>query len=158
MDAVLGQGYDKGTGTKGKSWGKGQGQKGGSWGKGKGAYGCEDDGWNNWSPQMLLKIVPAVDPEGFSAPRKPAAKKAAPHHQTQVETRNRFSHLPTVAESNEDIPLNLCEGEPYPALKACTQEAKAKEEIKTALAVIPSPVPQAFEASACLSPLSGKRV
>ena len=86
MDAVLGPGYDKGKGTRGKSWGKGQGQKGGSWGKGKGAYGCEDDswndGWNNWSPQMMLNIVPAVDQEGFSAPRKPAPQKAAPHHQT----------------------------------------------------------------------------
>ena len=61
MDALLGQGYDKGKGTKGKSWGKGQ--KGGSWGKGKGAYYCEDDSWNTWTPQMLLslrKVVPEV--------------------------------------------------------------------------------------------------
>ena len=33
MEAVFGQGYDKGKGPKGKSYGKG---KGGSYGKGKG--------------------------------------------------------------------------------------------------------------------------
>ena len=105
MDALLGQGYDKGKGTEGKSLGKGQ--KGGSWGKGKVAYYCEDDGWNNWAPQMLLNIVPALDPDGFSAPKKPAAKRAISHHQTQVGTRNRFSHLPASKdeEPNEDILL-----------------------------------------------------
>ena len=43
MEAVLGQGYDKGKGKKGKPWGKGQ--KGGYYGKGKGGpYSFEDDG------------------------------------------------------------------------------------------------------------------
>ncbi len=76
MDAVLGQGYDKGTGTKGKSWGKGQGQKGGSWGKGKGAYYCHDDGWNNWTPQMLLKIVPALDPDWVFGPEEARSEES----------------------------------------------------------------------------------
>ncbi len=138
MDALLGQGYDKGKGTEGKSWGKGQ--KCGSWSKGQGAYYFEDDGWNNWAPQMLLKIVPDVDPEGFSAPRKPIAKRAISHDQTLVETRNRFSHVPASQdeEPNEDIPfqINVLVGEPHPALKACIQEAKATGETNTASAAV----------------------
>ena len=44
MDVLMGPGFDKGKGSKGKSWGTG---KGGSCGKGKGAYHVEDEnGWN----------------------------------------------------------------------------------------------------------------
>ena len=153
MHALLGRGDDKGKGMNGKFWGKGQ--KGSSWVKGKGAYYCEDDGWNNWAPQQLLKIVPVVDPVGFAAPKKPAAKSAISHHQAPVETRNRFSflHATKGEETNEDIPINLFEGEPYPALKPFSQEAKAKGETKTATAAVSPLAPQAFVASACLSPL-----
>lgn len=103
MEALFGPGYGKGKGAKGKSWGKGP--KGRSLGNGKGAYFVDDDGWNNWAPQVVLSL----NPEEFSAPKKPVAKSAVSHHQTQVETRNRFSHLSIIKkeEPNEDIPLFL---------------------------------------------------
>ena len=146
----------------------GNARMGGFWGNGKGAYYCEDDNWNTWTPQwtpqQLLSlrkavpevpqasvasacprtIVPGVDSERFSVPKKPSTKKAS-GRQTQVETRNSFSHLP----DNEDIPINICVGEPYPALTVHAQEAKTAGRPKTAPAVVSPSVPQACAASAC---------
>ena len=114
MDAFLRQGYDKGKGTKGKSWGKGQGQKGGSWGKGKGAYYCEDDGWNNWSPQMLLKIVPAVDPDGFRPRGSPQRGKRFPttRHRWRPGTASPIS--PRTRSRTKTYPLTYSKAIPTP--------------------------------------------
>ena len=160
LEAALGQGYEKGKGGKSRPWGTGQ--KGGSYGKGKGGPYCfEDDGWGHW-PQLLLKIVPETDAEGFGTPKKTTGKSFTFHPQTRVETRNRFSRLLASEEEepNEDIPLDsplltlqtIDGGEPHPAPNTRTQEAKATGETKTAPAAVLPSVPQAFVASACWCP------
>jgi len=158
MDVLYG--HDKGKGLKGKSWGKG---KGIPWGKGKAAYYVEDGScWNNWIPQMLA-IEPALDPEGFAPPKRPATLRASTKPPAQVKIGNRFSPLPQIEEANEDIPINILVGEPHPALKVYTQEAEAKGKTNysggspTCGSVLPS-VPQAFAAAACQYPHSGKHV
>ena len=97
MEAVFGQSYDKGKGPKGKSWGKG---KGGSYGKGKGSpYYCESspaEDWSSWQsnwPQLLLKIVPEADSDGFKVPKKTTGKRVTFPPPGLVGTGNQFSHL-----------------------------------------------------------------
>ena len=86
----------------------------------------------------ILKIVPEVDSEGFGAPKKIAAKKAAvAKPQTPAGTRNRYSLLPRSSEEEQnkdislDAPLSALQletaVEPYPALENRTQEAKTKQ-------------------------------
>ena len=165
MEAVFGPSYDKGKGPKGKSWGKG---KGGSYGKGKGGpYSCESslvEDWSSWEgewPQLLLKIVPEADSEGFRVPRKTIGKRVTFPPPGLVGTGNQFSHL---EETNEDIPIDipLLTLQSVDAGNTRPQEAEARGSSNTCgpptcCSVLPV-APQVLEASASQEPFSGKRV
>ena len=72
-------------------------------------YSCESslvEDWSSWEghwPQLLLKIVPEADSDGFKVPKKTTGKRVTFPPPGLVGTGNQFSHL---EEVDEDIPID----------------------------------------------------